>query len=225
MGHLNGCTIAFDLDGTLVDTAPDLAATLNAVLLEEGLGALNIDAARAFVGHGAAALLTLGFQHAGVALDDKRKAKLVARFIEIYQAHMTDLSKPYPGVVASLTALTQAGATLVVCTNKLTGLSNQLLSGLGLDGFFVNVVGQDAAPAPKPDPRHLQLALRTGGRDPARAVMIGDSTADLLAARGAQVPFALYTPGYGADEAQALSPDATFAHYDDLVATLTQLLA
>lgn len=225
MHDLTGITIAFDLDGTLVDTAPDLAGTLNAVLAEEGITGMNIDAARAFVGQGAAALLDLGFRHAGVMLDDANKARLVARFIEIYQAHMTDASVPYPGVTATLTTLKAHGATLTVCTNKLTHLSNQLLKGLDLDGFFTAVIGQDATPARKPDPRHVITAITAAGGTPARAVMIGDSDADLLAARAAHVPFALYTPGYGADHARTLTPDATFESYDALPVVIARLLA
>ncbi len=225
MHDLTGITIAFDLDGTLVDTAPDLAVTLNRVLAEEGITGMNIDAARAFVGQGAAALLDLGFRHAGVMLDDVNRARLVARFIDIYQAHMTDASVPYPGVVAALSALKARGATLSVCTNKLTHLSNQLLKGLDLDGFFTAVIGQDAAPARKPDPRHVITAITAAGGDIARAIMIGDSDADLLAARAAHVPFALYTPGYGADHARTLGRGAVFDHYDDLEHTIAQLLA
>ena len=220
-----GLTVAFDLDGTLVDTSADLAAALNVVLIEDGLPALQTELARVHVGQGAAVLLEHGFAAAGVALDDTRKAQLVARFIAVYRDRIAELSRPYAGVEDCLQALRAAGARCVVCTNKLTDLSDALLRALGLDGYFTAVVGQDRVAARKPDGGHVIAAITLGGGDPRRAVMIGDSEADLLAARHAGVPSVLFLPGYGADAARALGPDAVFGHYDELPGVIAQLLS
>ena len=124
---LTGATIAFDLDGTLVDTAPDLVGTLNAVLGEGGLAPLPFDAVRMMVGRGARALLERGFAAAGRSLADEQSDRLLARFIEMYLARIAEESVPFPGGEAALEALSAAGARLSVCTNNPTRLSIALL--------------------------------------------------------------------------------------------------
>jgi phosphoglycolate phosphatase len=179
---LNGATIAFDLDGTLVDTAPDLVGALNMILAEEGLPPLPFDEVRLMVGRGARALLERGFAAAGHPLDALTAPKLVERFIAIYLDRIAQESAPFPGVVEVLATLRQAGAKLVVCTNKLTNLSVALLDALKLSTAFDAVVGADLSPAAKPDPIHVLTAIKAVGGDPRRAVMVGDSINDALAA-------------------------------------------
>ena len=147
---LKGATIAFDLDGTLVDTAPDLVGALNMILAEEGLPPLPFDDVRLMVGRGARALLERGFAAAGHPLDALTGPKLVERFIAVYLDRIAHESAPFPGVVEVLATLRGAGARLVVCTNKLTNLSVALLDALDLSTAFDAVIGADLSPAAKP---------------------------------------------------------------------------
>ena len=163
---LAGAVIALDLDGTLVDTAPDLIGTLNVLLAEEGLAALPLADARPFIGRGARWMIERGFQAAGAHLTAERVQPLFERFIARYQTHIADESRPFPGAVAALETLRAQGAKLCVCTNKLTGLSTTLLDALDLSRLFDAVVGADATLAIKPDPRHIEAAIAAAGRTP-----------------------------------------------------------
>jgi phosphoglycolate phosphatase len=222
---LRGATIAFDLDGTLVDTAPDLIGTLNHVLAEEGLPALPLDQARAYIGHGARHLLQLGFQAAGQTLHPNRLQALFERFIPHYRGRIAEESRPFPGCEAALDALIAGGATLCVCTNKPTDLSEALLDALGLGPRFAAIVGPDRAPAPKPDAAHLQAAVAAAGGDMARAILVGDSGTDAGAARAAGAGLILVDFGYTEIPVADLSPDAVISHFDELPDTCLRLLA
>jgi phosphoglycolate phosphatase len=221
---LAGAVIAFDLDGTLVDTAPDLVGTLNVILAEEGLRPLAMAHARDLIGHGARRLLERGFQAAGALLPAERMPELFDRFIVHYQAHIADESRPFPGAVAALEALRADGARLAVCTNKPTGLSNALLTTLGIGRLFDAVVGPDAAPAAKPDPRHLETAVFAAGGSLSRALMVGDAATDAGAARAAKVPLILVSFGYTEIPARELAPDILIDHFDELPAACRRLL-
>lgn len=223
MKTLNGWTIIFDLDGTLVDTAPDLAATLDQILTEEGLPDMGLDPARQFVGHGARALLKKGFAAAGVQLDQPREDQLVKRFIEIYKTCMSKGSKPFPGVLDCLQSARARGATLAVCTNKLTHMAEQLLVELNMHDHFVCVLGQDSVPNHKPDPGHVLATLKRAGGQVEKALFVGDSDADVRAAQAAGVPVWLYTHGYGVDAARACKPDHEFDDYKRLTTHLAAL--
>ena len=204
---LRGATIAFDLDGTLVDTAPDLVASLNLILGEEGLPPLPFDDVRKMVGRGAKALLERGFAAAGAPLDADKTQALFERFIALYLGRIAHESAPFPGVVETLVALRTAGARLAVCTNKLTHLSVALLDALDLTRYFDAVVGADSAPAAKPDPRHVLATIAAVGGDPARAVMVGDSINDVLSAQAAGVPALLVSFGYTEAPVETLGGD------------------
>ncbi len=221
---LDGAVIAFDLDGTLVETAPDLLGALNGVLAEQGLAPLPSDGARHLIGRGARALLVRGFEASGHPLDDAAAIPLVARFIEIYRSRIALESRPYPGCVEALDALRDHGARLVVCTNKLTSLSTALLDALALADRFVAIIGADAAPAPKPDARHVLHAVAAGGGSPERAVMVGDSLNDVASARAAGVASVVFPFGYTDIPAAELGADRLIAHYDELVGTVQSLL-
>jgi phosphoglycolate phosphatase len=223
-GALKGAVIAFDLDGTLVDTAPDLVGTLNVILAEEGLQPLAMAHARDLIGHGARRLLERGFQAAGEPLPDERMPALFDRFVARYQAHIADESRPFPGVVDALEALRADGARLAVCTNKPTGLSNRLLGALDLARLFEAVVGPDGAPGAKPDPRHLLTAVAAAGGTPDRAIMVGDAATDAGAARAAHVPLILVSFGYTDVPAADLEPDILIDHFDALPAACLRLL-
>jgi phosphoglycolate phosphatase len=221
---LSGATIAFDLDGTLVDTAPDLIGTLNRLLKEEGLTALPLDAARPFIGRGAKWLIERGFQAAGATVEAARAPELFDRFIADYLAHIADESRPFPGVEAALDELKAAGARLAVCTNKRTDLSVALLEALDLGRRFDAVIGADAAPASKPDPRHLTTAVAAAGGSIDRAILVGDAATDAGAARAAGAPLVLVSFGYTETPARDLAPDLLIDHFDELVPGCARLL-
>jgi phosphoglycolate phosphatase len=221
---LSGAVIALDLDGTLVDTAHDLIGTLNWLLAEEGVGALSLDEARPFIGRGARWMIERGFQAAEAPLAPERVQPLFDRFIARYEAHIADDSRPFPGAVAALETLKARGAKLCVCTNKLTGLSTALLDALDLNRLFDAVIGADAAPAIKPDPRHLQTAVAAVGGTLDRAIMVGDAATDAGAARAAKVPLILVSFGYTETPAAELGPDILIDHYDQLPDACVRLL-
>jgi phosphoglycolate phosphatase len=221
---LAGAVIAFDLDGTLVDTAPDLIGTLNWLLAEEGVAPLPLDEARPFIGRGARWMIERGYQAAGVMLEAGEVQPLFDRFITRYNAHIADESRPFPGVVEALQALRARGARLAVCTNKLTGLSVNLLDALDLTCLFDAVIGADAAPAAKPDPRHLETAIAAAGGSPTRAILVGDAATDAGAARAACVPLILVSFGYTETPAAELKPDILLHHFDDLPHACLRLL-
>ena len=222
---LNGATIAFDLDGTLVDTAPDLIGTLNRLLAAEGLAPLALSEARPFIGRGARWLIERGFQAAGASLDEARAPELFDRFIAHYLDHIADESRPFPGVEAALDTLKAAGARLAVCTNKRTDLSLALLDALDLTRRFDAVVGADAAPAPKPDPRHLTTAVAAAGGVMEKAILVGDAGTDAGAARAAGAPLILVSFGYTEVPVRDLEPDLLIDHFDELVDGCATLLA
>jgi phosphoglycolate phosphatase len=222
---LSGATIAFDLDGTLVDTAPDLVGALNAILAQETLPPLPFADVRLMVGRGARALLERGFAAAGAPLDAERAPPLVQRFIDHYLTRIADESAPFPGVVEVLTELKAAGAKLVVCTNKLTNLSVALLDAVELTPFFDAVIGADSAPAAKPDGRHVAAAIAAVGGDPSRAVMVGDSINDALGAKNAGVPSVMVSFGYTEDPVETLGGDLVIHSFLDVPQACISLLA
>lgn len=221
---LEGAVIAFDLDGTLVDTAPDLIGTLNVLLEDEGLPALPLDEARPFIGRGARWLIERGFEAAGQHLHPARVPPLFDRFIDHYLEHIADESRPFPGCEAALDTLKAAGARLCVCTNKRTDLSVTLLGALGLADRFDAVIGADSAPAIKPDPRHLQAAIDAVGGCMDRAILVGDAATDAGAARAAKAGLILVSFGYTEIPAADLNPDILIHSFDELPAACMRLL-
>jgi phosphoglycolate phosphatase len=218
---LAGATIVFDLDGTLVDTAPDLLRALNRVLDLEGLPHPAEAAVRGFVGHGARALIERATAFCGAEYTSARMDQLTAAFIEFYSADIAALSRPFPHAVAALDDLAGGGAAMAVCTNKPTGLSVQLLEALGLGHRFAAIVGADSVAARKPDPRHLLDTISRAGGEPARAIMVGDSGADAAAAKAAAVPFVLATFGYGHAGVEA---DVAMTSFKELGALARRIL-
>ena len=222
--NLRGVTIAFDLDGTLVDTAPDLIGALNVVLGECRLPALKTEAARILVGRGARALIERGFAVAGHPLDADHAPKLVARFLDIYRSRIADESMIFDGLEPALDRLAEAGAILCVCTNKPTDLSNLLLAALKLDRRFASVIGADAAPKPKPDASHFLMAVERAGGDPQRAIMVGDSETDVATARAAGAPVIAVPFGYTEIAPKSLGADILIQHFSELDRAIEQLL-
>ncbi|MDB5417764.1 MAG: gph [Phenylobacterium sp.] len=224
LAALSGAVIALDLDGTLVDTAPDLVGTLNVLLREEGLAPLAIAEARPFIGRGARWLIERGFQAADAPLDAERIPDLFNRFIAHYFAHIADHSRPFPGVMEALGVMKAAGARLAVCTNKRTDLSLALLDALAMTPLFDAVIGADATRAIKPDPRHLEAAVRAAGGTMDRAILVGDAATDAGAARAAGAPLILVSFGYTEIPARELAPDVLIDHFDELPPACARLL-
>lgn len=221
---LTGATIAFDLDGTLVDTAPDIVAAINHLLVQEGRSPLPPQAAHQVIGKGAAWGLERAFRIAGAPRTPEQIEPLVTRFRDHYLDHVADGSRPFPGMVEALTRLRAAGAKTVVCTNKITALSHALLDALDLSALFDAVVGGDAVTAHKPDPGHLLKAVAAVGGDPTRAIMVGDAAPDAGAARAAAIPLILVSFGYSETPAADLGPDILIHHFDELEAACRALL-
>jgi phosphoglycolate phosphatase len=221
---LEGATIAFDLDGTLVDTAPDLIGALNHLLAGEGLPPLPLYQARPFIGHGARWLIERGFQAAGQTLHPTRLQHLFERFIPHYLGRIAQESRPFPGCEAALDALAGEGATLVVCTNKPTDLSVALLDALGLSARFAAILGPDAAGAAKPDPAHLRAAVDAGGGTMDRVILVGDSGTDAGAARNAGAGLILVSFGYTDIPVADLGADELIHSFNDLPAACLRLL-
>jgi len=220
---LTGWTIAFDLDGTLIDTAPDLAASLNAVLAEQGVAPVSMEAARSMVGHGAKAMIERGYAATGIPLPPEASPRFVERFIEIYRARIAEESRPFPGCLDALEALEDAGAVLVIATNKRTDLAVAVIEALGMSRHFAAIVGADMAPAAKPDARHILFAVEEADGDPDMAVMVGDSATDVNGAKNAGVPVIAVSFGYTDVAAAELGADAVIDRYDELLAAIARL--
>ena len=214
---LNGYIIAFDLDGTLVDTAPDIIGALNLVLREEEIKPYHLDEARPLIGRGALELLRRGFALAGHPLAPEQEQPLLDRLLKHYETHIDAFSRPFDGVADALDTLSAAGARLAVCTNKHTYLSVELLKRLGLFDRFGSIRGADSVPNKKPDAGHLQACVDDIGGDITKTILVGDSETDFMTSRNAGVPSILVSFGYSERPIQELDCDVLIDHYDALV--------
>ncbi|MBX9802410.1 MAG: HAD-IA family hydrolase [Caulobacteraceae bacterium] len=214
---LEGWTIAFDLDGTLVDSAPDLIGTLNRLLALRGHPPVPVSSARHLVGHGARPLLRHGFAEAGAVWDEVAEPELFDQFIDDYVAHIADDSRAFEGVVETLEQLSARGAVLCVATNKRTDLAVALIGALDLTHHFVVIAGPDRVSARKPDGAHVREAVQLAGGDPARAVMVGDATTDTGTARAAGVPCVVCSFGYNDAPLAELGGDIVIDCFPDLI--------
>jgi len=215
--------VLFDLDGTLVETAPDLAAALNHTLRGAGLAELALAEIRPMIGDGARALLRRGLAAEDVEPTPERFEALFAALIAHYDAHIADMSRPFPGVVEALERLSAAGLKLGVCTNKPERLSCKLLAALGLARHFQAVVGGDSLAVRKPDGGHLAGTLARLGARPERAVMVGDAANDVKGARAAGLPVVLVSFGYTATPPAELGADVLIDRFAELPAALARL--
>lgn len=199
--------IVWDLDGTLAESAPDLATALNVLLLEQGQHGHTVDKVRPMVGAGVAKLIERGFRAAGSPLSDAERDRLVPRFMAIYTECATDSTHLVPHAREVLEHFYHSGVRQGLCTNKPSGVTGQILSSLDIAGFFGSVIGGDSTSAKKPDPAPLLACLDELGVRPQDAVMIGDSGADVGAARAAGVPVILVPDGYTGVPATSLGAD------------------
>ncbi|MGA7268253.1 MAG: HAD-IA family hydrolase [Aestuariivirga sp.] len=217
--------VIFDLDGTLVDTAPDLMRATNHVLEAIGRRPITMDEVRVFVGHGARALLSRGLAATGGLPDNYDVEPDYRRFVDFYAANIAGGSLPFPGTVALLDRLKAENIAMGVCTNKLEGLSLRLLEELDLLKYFGSVVGPDTIGIAKPDPRPFHESVARLGRKNPRAIMIGDSETDILTARNAGVPVIGVPFGYTPQHVSAFGPDRVIGHYDEAWDALQELFA
>lgn len=221
---MNNATLVFDLDGTLVDTAPDLIAAANHALADLSLPPLPAETLRSAIGFGARRMIEVGLKETGVTLDEPEIDRLLVRFLAYYEPNIARESRPFEGAVTALERFRAEGARIAVCTNKRAGLAEQLLAELGLRDLFAAVAGRDTFPTHKPDPGHLIGTLRLAGGDRTRAVMVGDSGIDIATARAAGVPAIGCTFGYSDQPIQTYGPDVVIESYAELHAAILSLL-
>lgn len=210
-------TIVFDLDGTLVETAPDLIRATNHVMALAGLEAVPPADIRPSISFGGRAMIVKALELRGARLAEAEIDRLLEHFLAHYAANIAVESHAFPGLEAALDALAARGARLAVCTNKREGMSRLLLGALGLSERFQAIAGRDTFPVHKPHPDHLTGAVRLAGGNPTLAVMIGDSDTDIKTARAAGLPVIGVPFGYTDTPIGELGPDAVVAHYDHLL--------
>lgn len=208
----------FDLDGTLVDTAPDLHAALQDTLAAFGHPGTELELVRAFVGQGARRTIERALDHHGIEVDAAGLDARLAHFLAYYGDHIADTSQLFPGVAATLDWLASEDRPVACVTNKTEDLARRLLDAMGLGALFEVVIGGDTLAERKPHPLPLQEACRRLDAEPGEALMLGDSITDVDAARAAAVPVVCVRYGYHG----ALAPDALGA--DAVVDTLEALL-
>lgn len=209
--------VIFDLDGTMIDTAGDLAAAMNHILALHDIGPLSTDKVRHLVGHGARAMIASGFeQAAGRTIDDETLREMGVEFVDYYAANIAVHSKPFPGFVDLLEQLKTAQIRLAVCTNKRESLARTLLDALGLTEYFDVIVGGDTAGVAKPDPAPVKLCLKAMDipvrKAPGRVIFVGDSDTDVKAAKAVKLPVTICRFGYGPLRLIEQA-DAVIAHY------------
>ena len=216
-------TIVFDLDGTLIDTAPDLVDTLNAVFAREGLPPVPYDTARNLIGGGARKMIARGVEAAGRPLAPAELERLFADFIAHYTEHLADRSRPFPGASEALDLLAGRGFRFAICTNKTERLSVLLLKKLALFDRFAAICGQDTFGIQKPDPEVLRRTIAAAGGSPRHAIMIGDSSTDILTARAAGVPVIAVDFGYSEKPVAEFAPDRIIGHFSQLPAAIAAI--
>jgi phosphoglycolate phosphatase len=215
--------LVFDLDGTLIDTAPDLVDTLNAVFVGEGLSPVPFGTARKLIGGGARMMIARGGAAEGRVFAPAKLDQLFADFIAHYTAHIADRSRPFPELGPALDALSANGWRFAVCTNKLERLSVLLLTKLGLVDRFAAICGQDTFGMQKPDPEVLRRTVAVAGGDLADTIMIGDSLSDIRTARAAGIPVIAVDFGYSERPVAELSPDRIISRFSQLPAAVAEL--
>ncbi len=204
--------VVFDLDGTLIDSAPDIRAAANRMLAEQGIGPLDLPTITSFIGNGLPKLVERVMDRVG--LDPVLHKELTSVTLAHYNAATTELTRPYPGVVAALEALQSQGCRLALCTNKPEEPARAILHDLGLERFFNGVVGGDTLDVKKPDPEPLLHIIR--GLGGAQAVYVGDSEVDAETAVRAGIRFALFSGGYRKSPVDAIPHQHRFDDFDAL---------
>ncbi len=217
-------TVVFDLDGTLVDTAPDLVNALNFVLERQGLPPIPLDSGRKMIGAGARRMIERGLEAEGRNTTVDQVTQLTADFIEHYADHIADMSRPFEGLESALDDLQSRGYRFAVCTNKLEWLSKRLLEQLGLSGRFAAICGADTFGVAKPDPAFLRQTIARAGGQLASAIMVGDAGPDIGVARRAGIPVIGVGFGYTEVPIADLKPDRLIDHMRELPEAVQSLI-
>ncbi len=217
-------TIVFDLDGTLIDTAPDLIATLNHILARQRLPVIPYEAARPLIGGGARGMIERALAAEGRSCSPADVDRMYTAFVAHYAEHIAERSRPFPELEATLDRLAADGHRLAVCTNKLEWLAKRLLEALHLAPRFAAICGQDTfGSLLKPDPQMLRATVGRAGGEPKRAIMIGDSATDIRTARAASVPIVGVDFGYTNVPIAELRPDRVISSFAQLPAAVADL--
>ena len=216
--------VVFDLDGTLVDTAPDLINALNFVLDREGLPPVPLASARNMIGAGARKLIERGLEIEGRTVTVGELDRMTGDFIDYYAEHIADESRPFDGLEAALDDLESRGYRFAVCTNKLEWLSKLLLERLGMTRRFAAICGADTFGVAKPDPAILRQTIARAGGDAPASVMVGDSGTDIGTARRAGIPVVGVSFGYTDIPIVDLKPDRLIAHMKELPEAVESLI-
>ncbi len=211
---LSGYTLAFDLDGTLVDTAPDLVLALNVSMQGSGIGDVDISQVRNLIGQGARALIKRAFETNGIEPGEAEIDARLAVFLEYYYANITNKSQVFAGAITCLETLNNAGARLSICTNKSENLTLNLLHALDLKKYFDGIYCPENVSAKKPDAAHVLAAIAPSPVN--KALMIGDSRADMQSARAAKVPILLMSHGYTDTPAHELGGDMVLDNFSQV---------
>lgn len=218
---MSGFLLVFDLDGTLVDSVPDLRAALNQMLRERGRPLVSEAQVQYMVGDGVPVLVARALAAGGA--DPSEADTALPRFLEIYEANAAQLTRPYPGVPETLRALRDRGYRAAICTNKPQRATIAVLQGVGLLPLFDGIAGGDRFAVRKPDPGHLLGVISALGANPAASAMIGDNENDAAAARAAAVPLVLMRYGYARVDPDTLSADALLDRFSELPDALERL--
>ena len=216
--------IVFDLDGTLVDTAPDLLDSLNHTLGAGGIAHTDGAGFRQFVGHGGRVMIERAYLAQKKALAADEHDRLFALFLDHYGENIPGRSQPYPGVPEALDRFAAAGYLQAICTNKTEAFSKKLIESLGLTHYFAAICGQDTFAFRKPDPRHLTETIRKAGGDVSRAVMVGDFRTDIDTAKAAGIPVVAVDFGYTDRHVREFEPSKIISHFDELTLALADRL-
>lgn len=215
-----GAAVLFDLDGTLVDTAEDLAGALNRALKTIGRKPCSIEVVKSMIGGGFPNLVAKGLEATGGALPESEFEEFVKKARDDYEAHAAVASKVYPGVADALRQLSMRGAKMGVCTNKPTGPSRKILQALGLEKYLPVLVGGDSLPVKKPNPLMAKEVLKRLNVDAESAVLVGDSDTDVKLARAAKLPVILIEGGYELKPVKTLGADLVLRSMAQLSASL-----
>lgn len=222
---MQNLTVVFDLDGTLVDTAPDLVGATNHALADLALAPVEAHLLRPWISFGAQRMIVEALAHSGETVSGGDVDRLLKVFLAYYEDNIARESRPYPGVVQAIETLSASGARLAVCTNKRESLSRSLLSALDLARYFHGLAGRDTFPVCKPHPDHLRGAIRLAKGDPDCAIMVGDSEVDIETAKAAGVPVVAVSFGYTATPVAELAPNRIIDHFDTLLPAIRDLHA
>jgi phosphoglycolate phosphatase len=217
-------TVVFDLDGTLVDTAPDLISALNYILAREGMPPVPLHSARNMIGAGVRKLIERGLELEGREASPSDITRLTDDFVAYYADHIADASRPFEGLETALDDLLTRGYRFAVCTNKLEWLSRLLLDRLDLSARFAAICGADTFGVSKPDPAILRQTVARAGGDIASAIMVGDAGTDIGVARRASIPVIGVSFGYTEVPIADLKPDRLIHHMNELPSAVEGLM-